>query len=94
MNSRKSLEVCEISIQRNAWGHIWVPPLIKGDDTVVVGINLGEELIKLCSGQFDPGSLERGFDFSLVQLTIVISIDALEQLPKLLLRLFDELSKF
>ena len=60
----------------------------------MVTINLGEELIKLCSGQFDPSSLKRGSDFSFVQLAIMISIDALKQVPKLLLRLFDELSKF
>ena len=60
----------------------------------MVGINLGEELVKFCSRQFDPSSLKRGSDFSLIQLAIVISVNALEQLPKLFLRLFDELSEF
>ena len=59
----------------------------------MIGINLGEELIKLCSGQLDPGSLKRRFDFPLIQLAIVISINALEKLPELILRLFDEFSE-
>lgn len=60
----------------------------------MVSINLGEELVKLCSWQPNPSLLKGRSDFSLVQLAIMISVNALEKLPELFLRLFDELSKF
>lgn len=60
----------------------------------MISINLGEKLIKLRCRQLNTGLLKRRSDFPLVQLAIMISVNALEKLPELLLRLFDEFSKF
>lgn len=94
MNSRKSLDLRQSSIYEISWRHIWIPPLIKGDDAVVVSINLGEELIKFCSWKLNPSPLKRRSDFPLVQLPIMIPVNTLKKLPELFFRLFDKLSKF
>ena len=60
----------------------------------MVSINLREELIKLCPWKLDPSPLKRQSNFPLIQLAVMIAVNALEKLPELALRLFDEPSKF
>lgn len=67
-----------------------VPPLLKADDTVPIGINLGEELIELRIWHSKSSARKGGLELALVQLAILIPVDAFEEIPQLFLRLFDK----
>lgn len=58
-----------------------IPPLIKCNNSVMVAIYLREELIELRTGQHYSGCHEGRSELALIQLAVLVSVNALEKLP-------------
>jgi hypothetical protein len=70
------------------------PPLFEAYRAVVVGIHFFEELVELGVGNGEAGSSKGGLQLALVEFPVVIAVDAFEELPELLLGMFDEDAEF
>lgn len=71
-----------------------LPPLVEADHFIMVCVDLGEELIELGIRDHQSCTYESCFEFVLVQLTILITVNTLEKLPEFLLGLLDKCPKF
>lgn len=77
MNNRKSLQCISLDRRQVEEGLV-IPPLIKRDDAVLIGINLRKELIKLRAWDKDASTFERIIQLLLRQVVVVILINTFE----------------
>ena len=90
MNRRKFLRLSSEDPSCASKAALNIPPLFKADHSVFIGVNFCEELVKLRAWYYETSSSEGCPKFVLVQLAILISINALEEFQKLALRLLDK----
>jgi hypothetical protein len=72
----------------------YVPPFFETDSPVIVGIDLGKEVVEVAVGNREAGAAECSTKFGLGEFAVVVVVDAPEQGQELLFSLLDEGPEF
>jgi hypothetical protein len=91
MNRRKSLLV--ISLWPKPYGSADVPPFSKVYNTIVVRVDVVEEVVEARVGDGQTGADKGSAQLVLVEVAIVVAVYALEELPELSFGLIDEFAE-
>jgi len=69
------------------------PPFVEANNTVLVGVHILEKAVQLAVGNRESGSREGGSQFVLVEVTAMVSVDLIEEIPQVRFGLMNKFPK-